>query len=111
MKFSPTAKKFAGVVSDNVYKTLKVTVKGLQLSLDKLKHSPIEAELIENFPNDYKFSKDEVLKILEDHSVKIEGMIKTELDGLNDDTTRAVINITKSETGIKSMVIPDKNLI
>lgn len=111
LKFSPAAKKFAGVVSDNVYKTLKITVKGLQSVFDKLKNYPIEQDIIRNYPEDHVFSKKDVLRLLETHSEKIEQLIKEELDKVNDDNSRAVISIAKSETGIKSMVVPDKHLI
>lgn len=109
MKLAPSIKSSLNLVSDNVLKTLKVTVKGLQSSFDKLKNHPIEQDLVQNFPDNYMFNKKEVLGLLEQLSLNIEKLIKTELDAQNDNSTRAVINVAKSE--LKSMDIPDKSLI
>ena len=111
LKFSPAAKQFAGVVSNNVYKTLKMTVKGLGEVLDKLKNHPIEQELIQNFPDNYTFNKKEVIKLLDDYSIKIESLIKKEMDNTQDDTAKAIIQVAKSEVGLKQPVVPGLRLI
>jgi hypothetical protein len=97
IKLAPQTKKFLGLVSDNVMKSLKVTVKGLQNSFDKLKNHPIEQELIQGYPDDHIFTKKEVLSILEEFSLKIESLIKKELEITNDAETRAIVSEVKNE--------------
>ena len=109
MKFAPSIKNSLGLVSNNVYKTLKLTVTGLNSVFDKLKNYPIEQSLVQSYPEDYQFNKKEVISILESYSEQIEKMIKDELDKQNDATSRAIINVAKSD--IKNMATPDKSLI
>ena len=111
MKLAPGVKSGLGLVSQNVYKTLKCTVKGLSEVMDKLKNHPIEHELVQNYPDSYRFTKNEVIKVLELHSEKINELIKKELDTQNDEVTRSIINTTKAEVGLKAMVPPNSNLI
>lgn len=111
LKFSPQAKKFAGVVSDSVYKSLKSTVQGLDNVFDKLKNQPIEQSLIQNFPDSHQFNKKEVLNLLEQHSENLEKLIKDELDKLNDNQSRTIVNAIKTKTDTKLMGVPGENLI
>lgn len=100
-RFIPMAKKYAGVVGSSVFSALKTTTQVLQTTFNRLKNEDLESELLTPYPSDKLFTKEEVKGLLESHSLKIESLIKTELDKVGNDETRGVIMKTKEEIGLK----------
>lgn len=102
----PKAISGAGLVSSSVKTAFNGMVTATEKSLNVIENHDIESDLIANYPPDYKFSHDEVYKLLQDLSDKIQGIVKGNLvSSQADSTLTTLIQNAKIETGIKSGVI------
>jgi outer membrane murein-binding lipoprotein Lpp len=99
-KLIPTATRAAGLVSDKVYDSLSHVVKSNHSIIEKLDKLPIEDDLIEEYPYDKQFSKEEVRRLLYKLTEKTLEAFKSELNKNTDPHSRAVIRRVKSDAGI-----------
>lgn len=101
-KIAPAALKMAGCVSTKVYDTLSQVVESNQSFMSTLKNMPIEDELIEKYPEDYKFDKKEVKELLLSLTDKTLAELQKELDKNLNEETRGVVSYVKAASGIKA---------
>ena len=101
-KIAPASLKMAGCVSTKVYDTLSQVVESNQSFMSTLKNMPIEDELIEKYPEDYKFDKKEVKELLLALTDKTLAELQKELDKNLNEETRGVVSYVKAASGIKA---------
>ncbi len=106
-KFAPKAKKMAGVVSSTVWDAFKVNVKALDSFFVSLSKGEIQGHILESIPNDAKLDKNEVSKLLDLYSDKVEIEIKNQLDKFHDEDSRGIVNLAKSDLGLSQVKQPE----
>jgi hypothetical protein len=100
-KIVPKAFEFAGLASSKVVDTLGQVLRSNQNFMQKLRDIPLEAELIKNYPADYKFTKDEVQGLLEQLTENTLDEMKKEYEKNTDTESRGYISLVKAKEGIK----------
>lgn len=101
-KILPGAIQGAGLVGKSVLNTLSQVVQSNQSFMSTLKNMPIEDELIEKYPEDYKFNKKEVKELLLALTDKTLAELQKELDKNLNEETRGVVSYVKAASGIKA---------
>jgi hypothetical protein len=102
-KFAPKAKKAAGVVSGVIWDAFKVNVKAIDSFFQTLARGEIESHILEAIPDDAKLTKNDLAKYFSLYGEKIEEGIKIELDKFHNEESRGVVNLAKTELGLKQV--------
>jgi hypothetical protein len=100
----PSAVKSANLVGRSVWEGFKGTVKAIENTRAKLEREDIESDLMENYPDNYQFSKKEVHALLEKMSAKINDILTAELTAQQKEEGYALVQHAKAESGIKAPI-------
>lgn len=101
-KFFPRAIDGAGFVTKKVLFGFQQVIKGIQDTRQILSKQNIEDKILEIYPYDKTFNKDEVKKLLIAHTDRIQEILEGKLKEHTDNESRILITQTKTDLGLKS---------